>query len=333
MSRPVPTDVLDAYWRFAHERHMMWMRRLDSPEGPWTQDPILAEHRFTNSYRVLDRVSQHLVREIQYGTGRSSAPAEIFFRTILFKIFNRIETWDLLEAALEGMSWQSFDRRRAAEVLDGAMSRGVTLYSAAYIMPTPPYGHRRKHANHLEMLERMMLEGVPARVAASKDLSEVYSIMLEWPGIGPFLAFQYAIDLNYSTIVDHDEADFVVAGPGAHDGISKCFSNARECVAEDIIMEMYRIQDSEFQRLGLSFPGLFGRRLMPIDLQNCFCETSKYTRKSHPEVAGIMGRSRIKQKYARGDRPIAPPFLPPSWGVEVPPAYRKTRPPIQGLLL
>lgn len=333
MTSPIATPVLDAYWRFAHERHMMWTRRLEKPTGPWTEDPILASHRFTNSYRVLDRVSQHLVREIQYGTGRSSAPAEVFFRTILFKIFNRIETWNLLENALEGISWQSFDRTRAVETLDAAMTRGVTLYSAAYIMPTPPYGHRRKHANHLEMLERMMLEGVPARVAASKDLSEVYSILLEWPGIGPFLAFQYAIDLNYSSMIDHDEADFVIAGPGAHDGISKCFVNARECVAEEVIMEMYRIQDDEFGRLGLPFPGLFGRRLMPIDLQNCFCETSKYTRKSHPDVEGMMGRTRIKQKYVSGDRPVAPPFLPPKWGITIPARHLIANGPVQGVLL
>jgi len=333
MTLPRPTKVLDAYWTFAHERHMMWLRRLDDPSGPWTTDPILQSHRFTNSYRVLDRVSQHLVRDIQYGAGRTQAPAEVFFRTILFKIFNKIETWNLLEQALGGMSWQSFDRMKATCVLDEAMARGTALYSAAYIMPTPPYGHARKHANHLEMLERMMLAGMPGRVCATSHLSEVYDLMLEWPGLGPFLAFQYAIDLNYSSMIDHDEAAFVVAGPGAHDGISKCFENAAGSRAEDVIMEMYRIQDEEFERLSLPFQGLFGRRLMPIDLQNCFCETSKYTRRSHPEVVGIANRTRIKQKYVAGDRPIRAPFLPPSWNLTVPERHRTTAGPKQGLLL
>lgn len=329
---PTRTDVLDAYWRFAHERHSMWLRRLKDPMGPWTDDPILAEHRFTNSYRVLDRVSQHLVSEIQYGEGRSQAPAEVFFRTLLFKIFNRIETWELLERRLGRISWQSWDKAAAIAALDEAMGRGGTLYSAAYIMPTPAYGHARKHANHIELLDRMMRDGLPGRIAQSESLREVYEAILAWPGIGPFLAFQYAIDLNYSSLIDHDEADFVVAGPGAHDGLSKCFTDLGGLTAEETIMEMYRAQDDEFARLGLPFAGLFGRRLMPIDLQNCFCETSKYTRKSHPDVKGIAGRSRIKQKYVGSGRPIPAPFLPPKWGLVVPEEYSTSMAPEQGSL-
>lgn len=41
--------------------------------------------------------------------------------------------------------------------------------------------------------------------------------------MGKFLAFQYAIDINYSELCDFSEMDYVVAGPGAHSGISKIF--------------------------------------------------------------------------------------------------------------
>lgn len=68
----------------------MYERRLLDPEGPWTDDTILASYRFTNTYRASDRVSQYLIREVQYRPDRSQAPAEVFFRTILFKLFNRI---------------------------------------------------------------------------------------------------------------------------------------------------------------------------------------------------------------------------------------------------
>jgi hypothetical protein len=84
---------------------------------------------------------------------------------------------------------------------------------------------------------------------------------LGYPGIGPFLAFQYTIDLNYSSMMDFDESEFVVAGPGALDGISKCFADSRGRSAEDIIYWMVDNQEAEFRRLGLDFPGLFGRRL------------------------------------------------------------------------
>src|SRR3546814_5259976 len=42
---------------------------------------------------------------------------------------------------------------------------------------------------------------------------------------------------------------------------------------------------------------LFGRQLHLIDCQNLFCEISKYTRVSHPDIAGVSGRTTIKQEY------------------------------------
>src|SRR5260370_1240232 len=94
------TAVFDSYWKFAAERLGIYYRRLADPDGPWTHDPIIAAHRFTNSYRAADRVSQFLIREVQYREDRSQAPTEVFFRTLLFKIFNRIDTWHGLEREL-----------------------------------------------------------------------------------------------------------------------------------------------------------------------------------------------------------------------------------------
>ena len=139
-------------------------------------------------------------------------------------------------------------------------------------------------------------------------------MMLGIPSFGPFLAFQYAIDLNYTPLLNHPESSFVVAGPGALDGISKCFASLGDLSPEDTIMWLYDVQHDELARLGLKFPALWGRELQPIDIQNVFCEVSKYTRATHPDVKGISGRTRIKQKFrVTGDLPA--PFFPPKWGI------------------
>src|SRR3546814_2064593 len=70
-SRLKPSMVLDTYWKFGAERLAMYLRRLAQPNGPWTDDPILRTYRFTNSFRAADRVSQYLIREIQYDSARS----------------------------------------------------------------------------------------------------------------------------------------------------------------------------------------------------------------------------------------------------------------------
>lgn len=318
-----PTPIYDEYWRFAYRRHAMYLDRLENPYGPWTNDQILARHRFTNSYRVLDRVSQYLVREIQYRPDRSPAPMEVFFRTILFKIFNKIETWEYLERELGQLSWQSFDRSAADRALGKLMDRGVRIYSAAYIMPAPKLGEVRKHANHLRLIERMMHDNLPGRIANASTLQSAYEMLRAYPGLGPFLAFQYAIDLGYSAMTQYDEAGFVVAGPGAHDGVSKCFEDTGGRTSEEVIMEMVERQDREFARLNLPFEGLFGRALQPIDCQNLFCEISKYSRVSHPGIKGISGRTRIKQQFNPRPQPLEPPCLPPKWGLDVPAVSRR----------
>ena len=76
-------------------------------------------------------------------------------------------------------------------------------------------------------------------------------------------------------------------------------------------------QDEHFERLGLAFDGLHGRPLQLIDCQNLFCEVDKYARVAHPTVAGLSGRSRIKQKFAPAG-PTLTSWFPPKWGINRP---------------
>lgn len=80
----------------------------------------------------------------------------------------------------------------------------------------------------------------------------------------------------------------------------------------EIIQYMTDIQEQEFERLGLKFQFLGGRRLQYIDIQNIFCETDKYCRVAHPELLGYSGRTRIKQKF-KPNKNVIDIFFPPKW--------------------
>ena len=309
-----PTVVFDTYWRFAAARQAVYLARLRRSSSSSTVDAILRNHRFTNVFRASDRVSQFLISSVQRGPSSSEEPADVVFRTLLFKVFNRQETWEHIESRVGPVRWSSYDFDTYRRALDEAAQRGP-IYSAAYLMPPPRLGEDRKHANHLRLLEVMMNDGLAGKVPECPTLRSVFELLVSYPGLGPFLAFQYAIDLNYSDLLSFDENDFVVAGPGAKDGIRKCFGPAALGLEADIIQYMVDYQDQHFERLGLSFPGLFGRRLHLIDAQNLFCEVDKYARVRHPEVPGISGRSRIKQKF-RAAGPLPRPVFPRRWGLE-----------------
>lgn len=292
------------------------MRRLTGEDPPWTDDPVLAAHRFTNVYRAADRVSQFLIRHVIYAG--SQAIDEVFFRTLLFKLFNRIETWKKLCAELGVPSWREFKFERYAGVLDRHHASGARVYSAAYIMPSPPFGDVRKHRNHLRLLEYLMRERVPERIAKCRSLEQVFFTLRSYPSLGDFLAFQLAIDLNYSEMTNFSEMDFVVAGPGAKSGIAKCFADAGGLAEAEIIRVMTDIADSEFERLGLRFASLCGRRLQLIDCQNLFCEVDKYARVVHPDAIVPSSRTRIKQRFTPSAEPLDQQWYPPKWNLEVP---------------
>ena len=290
------------------------MNRVGGCPPPWTDDAVLSMHRFTNAYRASDRVSQFLIQKVLY-CGEQS-PEEIFFRAMLFKIFNRIDTWETISKALGPPRWKTFSYEKYARVLDQIMSRGKTLYSAAYIMPSPAFGNPRKHRNHLSLIEFMMSERAPLRIAKAPSLKAAFELLRGFPSIGNFLAFQFAIDLNYSTITDFLENQFVVAGPGARDGIKKCFVDTAGLDDAAVIYTVTEMAQSEFKRLGLEFQTLWGRPLQPIDCQNLFCEVDKYSRVVHPEYRGNTGRTRIKQKFSVNGLPL-PQWYPPKWGIKL----------------
>src|SRR2546430_959084 len=116
-----PTPVFDTYWRFAAERQAIYDARVAGRPGPWTDDPVLLRHRFTNCFRAADRVSQFLIREVSYGG--SQRPEEVVFRTLFFKLFNRVSTWRLLTGAFGELSWKKFDLSVYDQVLTSAFTR------------------------------------------------------------------------------------------------------------------------------------------------------------------------------------------------------------------
>lgn len=310
-----PSPVFDTYWRFAAERQAIYTARLRGQPGPWTQDPVLNAHRFTNCYRAADRVSQYLIRHIIY-TGPQDFE-EVAFRILLFKIFNKIETWKLLQAELGPPTWASYNHAEYDRVLSAAFNRRQKLYSAAYVMAPPQLGAQRKHTNHLRLLELMMRGGLPYVLTGANSMSAAFEALRAQPSIGNFLGFQFLIDLNYSDGLSFDEMEFVVPGPGARDGIRKCFGKAADGIEAQVIRYMAEHQDEHFARLGLSFKGLHGRPLQLIDCQNLFCEVDKYARAAHPTIAGISGRTRIKQRFAPVLKPMTS-WFPPKWGLNPP---------------
>lgn len=308
------TAVYDSYWKFAVLRQEAFFKKAKAAPYPWTLDPIINKYKFTNAYRAADRVSQYLIKNVIYNDALLSTPNEVLFRILLFRLFNKIETWELLKSHLGNPTYEDYNFKRYNDVLMKAITSGKTIYSAAYIMPSVRFGYARKHSNHLKLIEHIFETNAAERLMETQRMQQAFEIIKNFPGLGDFLAYQLLIDINYSTILNFYESEFVVPGPGAKGGISKCFSNTGGLSNVEIIKLMTDNQEKEFDRLGLSFKTLWGRNLQLIDCQNLFCEVDKYARVKHPDIKGDSDRVRIKQVYKINSKPVDY-WFPPKWGI------------------
>ena len=305
-------EVYNTYWRTAAERQEIFFKKILNSLAPFTADPVYQNYKFCNVYRASDRVSQFLIKDVIYKQVYSSE--NTLFRILLFRLLNKIETWIELEKLLGAIQLKTFDVEKYSKALDTIKASNGAIYGNAFILcANKSFGFERKHQNHLALLRKVFKNGAfSAELIKSRSLKELFEKLRTLPLIGNFMAYQIAIDFNYSEVFDFDENDFTVAGPGAIRGINKCFVDLEGKSYEYTIQFMVESQDKEFKRQGLNFKSLWGRPMHAIDCQGWFCETDKYARVKFPELKS--NRVRIKTLYNPVGKKIEL-FYPPKWKI------------------
>lgn len=308
-------DIYDLYWYFACERQNIFWKKLNNEPAPWTNDRILQQYKFCNSYRFNDRVSQYLIKNVIYN-GKKYSAEDTLFRIILFKLFNLESTWELLTDCFGDITLENFDASKYSKVLNEAINSGNKIYNDAYIScANKVFGYDRKHDNHLALLYKMFVKDkMQNKILNCITMKEAFEIIKSYPLIGNFMAYQLVTDINYSDVVNWQENEFTVAGPGSQRGIKKCFIDKEGMSDEEIIKYMYENQDKEFARLNLNFKRIGNRSLQLIDCQNIFCELDKYCREAVPSLKS--NRVKIKKHYVEKKDKIEYKY-PPKWNITI----------------
>lgn len=304
------------YFYFMQERMNIFWKRYEGQKSPLTSDKILLHNKFTNVYRASDRVSQYLIRDVIYLDNETFSEEDILLRILIFKIFNKTETWEFLENEYGCLKVSNFKVDEISKSLE-YLIKHKPIFNSAYMMTGShkSYNHlKSKHEKWLNMVKVEMIEGGKLGIILkAKSLGEIFDILNSCSFLGGFLSYQYAIDFNYSPVINFDENSFVKAGIGSIRGIKKCFEDLGKYNFEDAIKftqdNLKKYQD----QFGYSeFKNLFGRQPTLIDLQNCFCETDKYLRVKMPHLQ--VENKRIKQKFIKPKNYINL-FFPPKWNI------------------
>ncbi|KAI9451543.1 hypothetical protein F5148DRAFT_1003645 [Russula earlei] len=316
------SSVIDTLFQWMTERHAIHQRRLAGQPWPWTDDPILRQHTFTNVFRIYDRVTQYIICNV-IGKGDQDLH-ETCFRVILFRCFNRISTWELLSAHFGELTWRDFNLAAYESVLYEEYKQNNRLYGSSYILPAPELGGtsldgskvKVNYANHLRLLKVMMESDLPGQLARLSELSDAWERISLYPSMGAFLSFQLLLDLNMIPRLTYPE-DWAICGPGAMSCLVKIFGREVKGVHEEALRWLHQTQDLHFTRLGISRdrrPRIGSTHVLSlVDFEHSLCECDIYSRKAHPEIKGRRLHIGSRRNFSANRPPPPSAVLPNGW--------------------
>lgn len=317
-----PNENFKYYLYFIEERMNIFWLRYYFEKQPYSSDPIFQEYKFTNVYRVLDRSSQYLLKNVIYN-GKNHDIESVFWRILLYKHFNLPSTWEYLEKQLGDIKIET-PLKDISEVLTDLINKGETIYSNAYMLTASfmkneiikkKYGistGSKKHEAYLQIFEKAILnDDLLYKIYKAGSLKEAYDIISSVITVGPFLAYQYIQDWNYTSFVDWDENSFCAAGPGTQRGIERTFDVIGKPDYEKIVKWVHNNFQQLCEDYKCEFISLPNHMPTVSDLSNCFCETFKLLKTLVPGEKS--GEKRMKNKFSENQYKINFVF-PPKWG-------------------
>lgn len=279
---------LDLYFKVARERYMMKLRKENGYDGPpWSDDPVLASHRFCNVFREDDKTTVWLRENVR--DPMCSQPG-VLFAICAVRFFNRIET----AARLVDLELHQFwNAQKAYEALKDVSP----IVGGAYVVHTPNNQGLDKLQGVIHMLNAVWRDhlDMEQRICGLASMEAATDQLTVYPSVGKFVAYQIAADLRYTWVLDHatDVLTWAQIGPGSSKGLGWVFHNdptrysytsRRDTEqAQPLMRELLAASQDEW-----NWPQTWPAWDMQT-VQNWLCEFSKYQ-------AGLRGE-RLKRKY------------------------------------
>jgi len=265
----VNKNILKTFWYWLEERQNIYLKKEAGDPKPWTQDPILQEYKFTNVFRQQDRVTVELNKRYK----KRDSHATLFWKIILFRMFNLPETYDELFEVGMVNQW---NERKAKRVLHKRKELGHKIFTGAYIISNA--GNTRPKIDLVcEALTNIWKhrESILAAIKIERSIEATTNILSQYPMIGKFIGYEIATDLRWTPILNQAKDIYTWAnpGPGARRGCNRIWRSAYNDKAATI--EQYM---DEMRWLLAEAPRVDGKKLEMRDIEHSLCEFDKYMR-------------------------------------------------------
>lgn len=295
-------DKLEVLYEYIVQRYTIFKRReLGVNYENWYDgvQPLFREYKFTNIFREDDRVSRWLINNISNNTEFSLE--ERFWRTFLFRLYNRIDTAEELEILDKNLWNRSDDRNlellskinhdlytRAFKTLGLKLQLGK--YSENINVKLGPLYFIKSLRNQYYTSHEPWRFWHPLDVETgnfSYDLNAdfLFRWFLQFKGIGNFFAYQLFVDITYINECPVSENKFVIAGPGCKRGLDELVEDWKNYSYEDMLFYLTDNLEDIFRNEidpNFSCKELFSDRkdydqcFNVMSMENIFCEFKKY---------------------------------------------------------
>jgi hypothetical protein len=271
---------------FMVERYKIYERRMAGDRQPWTDDPILREWKFCNTFRMHDRTTIWLF-ENWYKPFKDHE--NLWFSCCLARQINYIPT-------LEQIGFpEIWDPRAVYKTMVARKLKGEKIYTSAYML-AGRYGMDKPYSTVYSILDNLIKNRDLAEPKPGMGLRDYCRKLKDWSGFGPFLAYEVATDLRHTRYL-RDAPDihtWANPGPGAMRGLNRVygrelrFRQPRQLFVMEMVCLLHRVRGA----LPSGFPPIEMR-----DIEHCLCETDKYLRVK-------LGQGQTRQRFVwSGDNP------------------------------
>ncbi|MFH1604428.1 MAG: nucleotide kinase domain-containing protein [Pseudomonadota bacterium] len=205
------------FWYWINERHSIYLKRARGEPKPWTDDPILRDHKFTNVFRQLDRGTVWLTDHVIW-PHRDDDPSLLLFNIAWYRMFNWTGTGALL-------GWRrSWRPGQVARKLHRARSAGHQVFTGAHIVYGGAAGQSKIDAVVGFAEQAWVRRRELATVAReSRRLETMFQALIQIRGVGAFIGYEIVSDLRHTSLLA-DAADintWANVGPGALRGLRR----------------------------------------------------------------------------------------------------------------
>jgi hypothetical protein len=258
--------------RWIAEREAIRTLKDAGKPKPWTKDPIFLDNKFCNVHREDDKVTKWIA---EHWRKPHKADPDLWFAMVIARLLNRPTS---LEALGYPARWKP---ARFIRMVHNLKAKGEPAFGSAYMVSTN--GKPMDKAEYLVnyVLNPLWVSRKAIRPREGDTLEAFYSRLMQYDGMGSFMAAQIVADVKYvKPLFNADDWwTFAASGPGSRRGLNRIEGRP--------VRQGWN--EKEWRRclviLRRDFPELHAQ-----DLQNCLCEFDKYLRIKN-------GEGRMKCKY------------------------------------